>query len=172
MYNSRIPEKAFPVILIIIIIIESTSHQKRKNYHRIDVSSENQKSSSNLRGISKTSSVHFTQLPVSNMKFPYGITSYWTLMIYLEWTFKVYLCVAGFSYVRTCIRSPCKFGTRCVYAPDWLYENLNNPCQDPGQLNDSTLDLTKTPKFPPPYVTSMRRWWSGFVQDLPKVVVT
>ena len=68
------------------------------------------------RGISKTSSVHFTQLPVSNMKFPYGITSYWTLMIYLEWTFKVYLCVAGFSYVRTCIRSPCKFGTSSVYA--------------------------------------------------------
>ena len=67
-------------------------------------------------GISKTSSVHFTQLPVSNMKFPYGITSYWTLMIYLEWTFKVYLCVAGFSYARTCIGSPCNFGTRWIYA--------------------------------------------------------
>ena len=67
-------------------------------------------------GISKTSSVHFTQLPVSNMKFPYGITSYWTLMICLEWTFKVYLCVAGFSYARTCIESPCNFGTRWIWA--------------------------------------------------------
>ena len=67
-------------------------------------------------GISKTSSVHFTQLPVSNMKFPYGITSYWTLMICLEWTFKVYLCVAGFSYARTCIGIPCNFGTCSIYA--------------------------------------------------------
>ena len=113
-YNSRIPENANMSFTIIIL---SLQHKLLCEFCIIFTSHYFTYRMSCLHGgISKTSSVHFTQLPVSNMKFPYGITSYWTLMIYLEWTFKVYLCVAGFSYVRTCIRSPCKFGTRCVYA--------------------------------------------------------